>query len=122
MSSINDRSVRIENIPAWYDAERVKDDFLWNTISEPATVKICGQPSSNERTWGVVTFGVSNEARYFVEEMEKHHNHLVWKDTGEHAWVQVDGFLLEMPRADGVGKVGLVVNGGGLSVVGGDGW
>ena len=107
MSSLNDRSVRIENIPAWYDAERVQRDFLWNAISVPEKVKICGQASSNERTWGVVTFGVSNEARYFVEQLEKHHNHFVWKDTGEHAWVQVDVFLLAMPRADGVREGGV---------------
>ena len=94
----------MENIPAWYDAEIVKREFDRHSLSVPECVKLCSAQPGASRTWGVVTFGASNEARWFVERIAKIPDLLVWWDTDECAVVQVDVFLTERPRAEGVGR------------------
>ena len=99
MVGFDERSVRFENIPAWYDAQRVQEDFKKASLSEPLHVKICQEPTGNSRTWGVVVFNLPNEARWFLERIAMAPNMLVWSDTGEPAVVKVDVFLTERPRA-----------------------
>ena len=104
MTSFDERTVRLENIPAWYDADKVKADFHRRLISVPYSVKIFRAQPGASRTWGVVTFYASNEARWFVERIAKVPDMLVWFNTKECAVVQVDVFLTERPRAEGVGR------------------
>jgi hypothetical protein len=90
MTSFDERCVRLENIPAWYDVQDVKNDFKNSFLSVPDFVKIFRQPTGNSRTWGVVAFNLSNEARWFVERIANVPDTLVWSDTNECALVQDD--------------------------------
>ena len=110
MSSFDQRSVRFENIPAWYNEQKVQHDFQLNNLSVPEYVQLSGEPSSIRRTWGIVVFRLSDEARYLVEAYGRNPNLLCWSDTQECAWLQVDAFLIERPRAEGVVHGGELAN------------
>ena len=90
MVGFDERSVRFENIPAWYDAQRVQEDSKKASLSEPLHVKICQEPTGNSRTWGVVVFNLPNEARWFVERKARVPDMLVGSDTNECELVQDD--------------------------------